>query len=125
MCMFQKKKLNRKKKSRKNRPTGGCSPRGGCMGVYYPRGGLWSPEKKVPKKISKKYCPNRVINSICACFRKTIFFKSKKKIEKKNRPTCVPQGGLQGGIFPQGGLQGGCSPPKKKVPEKISKKKLP
>ena len=64
-------------------------------------------------------------------FQKNSFFLSKKKIEKKNRPTggsVVPQGGLHGGCSPpggdcggespRGGLQGGCRARKKKFPKK-------
>ena len=85
---------------------GGVPPGDGMGGVGH--------GKKVPEKISKKKIgPNRLINSICACFRKSVFFLNRKKIEKKIfRPTggCSPPGGAAGGVVPQGGLQGGVGP---------------
>ena len=79
-------------------PQGGLSggsPPGGCRGGVVPR------KKSSRKNIEHKNCPNRVINSICAWFKKFDFFKIEKKM-KKNRPTggVVPQGGMQGGVVP-------------------------
>ena len=63
-------------------PAGGCvSPPGGdCMGGVVPR-------KKFPKKSRFFFCPNRVINSICAYFRNYFFSNRFFFWEKKNRPT--------------------------------------
>ena len=61
----------------------------GVHGGVVPRGTAWGGVgrgKKVPEKMSIFFCPNRVINSICACFRKSVFFIS-NFFEKKNRPT--------------------------------------
>ena len=47
--VFEEKIKFLRKKLRKNRPTGGCSPPGGTAG-----GGCRARKKKVPEKISKK-----------------------------------------------------------------------
>ena len=60
---------------------GGVVPRGDCMGGVSPPwgglgGGCRARKKKFPKKSQFFFGPNRVINSICACFRKSFFFES-------------------------------------------------